>query len=339
MTMIYTYDGSTSSCNLTTVTTSNVVDVMYYFKRTLVQAGWTVIKSGDGFSSSPGYSATGDVFSSTPATGYGSVSTGLNNASAWYVLRAPGSVAGATRQLCVQRNSAGAYAFSIDYSYSAGFVTGGAYNTKPTASDSQAILPASDFINGGVTYRFSIGADNAAPYGFYMFMFPVNGGNPICGLVMDPLTSGTYDSADVDPYIFYMPSAGTGAVPPSAFLTAGLTSETLLTGPTCYYKKGLAGETFITTPALKYQDAGAVTVPSAMLTNPYSSKDETYPMMYARRSALAQPGFKGVGSMMKWIGQSGRSTGDTLSVASTGAKDYIVVGNIALPWNGSTPTV
>ena len=338
MTMIYTFDGSTSSCNLTMVTTSNIVDVMYYFKRVLVQAGWTVTKSGDG--TVGGYSATGDVFSSTPATGYGSGSTGLNNSSAWYVLRAPGSVAGATRQLCVQRNSAGAYAFSIDYSYSTGFVTGSpAYNVKPTASDSQAICPASDFVNAGVTYRFSIGADNAAPYGFYMFMFPLGGGSPTCGLVMDPLASGTYDSADVDPYIFYMPSAGTGAVPPSPFLYAGLTSETLLTGPTCLYKKGLTGETFITTPGLCYSSDTAVSIPSLMLVNPYSSKDETYPIMYARGSALAQPGFKGVGSMMKWIGQSGRSTGDTLSVASTGAKDYIVVGNITLPWNGSTPTV
>ena len=335
MTMIYTYDGSTSSCNLTMVTAGNVADVMYYFKRTLVQAGWTVIKSGDG--TVGGYSATGDVFSSTPATGYGSGSTGLNNASAWYVLRAPGSVAGATRQICVQRTSAAI--FSIDYSYSAGFVTGGAYNTKPTASDSQAILPSSAFINAGVTCRFSIGADNAAPYGFYMFMFPINGGSPSVALVMDPLTSGTYDSADVDPYIFYMPSAGTGAVPPSAFLTAGLTSETLLTGPTCYYKKGLTGETFITTPGLSYSSDTGTSIPSLMLVNPYSSKDETYPIMYARGSAITQPGFKGVGSMMKWIGQSGRSTGDTLSVASTGAKDYIVVGNIALPWNGSTPTV
>ena len=339
MTMIYTYDGSTSSCNLTTVTTSNVVDVMYYFKRTLVQAGWTVIKSGDGFSSSPGYSATGDVFSSTPATGYGSVSTGLNNASAWYVLRAPGSVAGATRQICVQRSSSSAGIFSIDYSYSAGFVTGGAYNTKPTASDSQAILPSSAFINAGVTYRFSIGADNAAPYGFYMFMFAVNGANPICGLVMDPLTSGTYDSADVDPYIFYMPSGGTGAVPPSPFLTAGLTSETLLTGPTSLYKKGLTGETFITTSALSYSSDTATSIPSLLYVNPYTSKDETYPIMYARGSALAQPGWKGIGSMMKWHGQTGRATGDTLSVASAGAKDYIVVGNVALPWNGSTPTV
>ena len=112
-----------------------------------------------------------------------------------------------------------------------------------------------------------------------------------------------------------------------------------MTGPTCLYKKGLTGETFITTPGLSYSSDTATSIPSLMLVNPYSAKDETYPIMYARGSALAQPGFKGVGSMMKWIGQSGRSTGDTLSVASTGAKDYIVVGNIALPWNGSTPTV
>jgi hypothetical protein len=82
-----------------------------------------------------------------------------------------------------------------------------------------------------------------------------------------------------------------------------------------------------------------ITIPAATSSSPYSGKDIILPMLYARRSALASPnGYKGIGTIMKWIG-SPRSSGDTISIASSTAKDYIVAGNVALPWNGSTPVV
>ena len=331
MTMIYTYDGSTSSCNLTSAAITNACDQFYYFKQTLKQAGWTVTKSSDGTT----VNASGDRI-----TGYATGSAGLNNSGAWYVLQAPGAVAGATRQICVQRTSTGAHAFTITYSYSAGFTaTAGSATVAPTATD--LVTPCSSLFATSASYRFSIGADNAAPYGFYMFAFPVGGGNPYSCLIMDPLAAGTYDALDVDPYIFYAPAyAGITYPQWTPLIYTGITAETYALGcPYSFYKKGLSGEGFVITPGQKYSSASRLVIPSAVGANPYSGKDNVFPIAYLRRSGLALPnGWKGVGTFMKWIGTS-RTTGDTLSVASTGAKDYIVVGSVALPWNGSTPTV
>jgi len=326
--MIYTYDGSTSSCNLTSAATLNACDQFYYFKQTLKQAGWTVTKSSDGST----VNASGDRI-----TGYATGSAGLNNSGAWYVLQAPGAVTGATRQLCVQRTSTGAYSFTVTYSYSAGFVaTAGTATVAPTATDSQTF--ASCAFSTSATYRFSIGADNASPYGFYMFAFPTGGGNPYSCLVMDPLAAGTYNSLDVDPYILYAPGLTSNSGQTSPLLYTGITAETA--GPYSFYKKGLSGEGFVLTIGQKYSSASRVVIPTAVGANPYSSKDNVFPIAYLRRSALAAPnGWKGIGTLMKWIGTS-RTTGDTLSISATGAKDYIVVSsNVALPWNGSTPTV
>ena len=319
MTMIYTYDGSTSSCNLTSAATLNACDQFYYFKQTLKQAGWTVTKSSDGTT----VNASGDRI-----TGYATGSAGLNNSGAWYVLQAPGAVAGATRQICIQRTATGPYQFTVTYSYSAGFTaTAGTATVAPTATDSQTM--ASQPFATSATYRFSIGADNAAPYGFYMFAFPTGGGNPYSCLIMDPLAAGTYNSSDVDPYILYAST--------NPLLYTGITAEASCAYS--FYKKGLAGEGFVLTPGQKYSSASRVVIPTAAGANPYSSKDNVFPIAYLRRSALAAPnGWKGIGTFMKWIGTS-RTTGDTLSISATGAKDYIVVGSVALPWNGSTPTV
>jgi len=325
MTMIYTYDGSTSSCNLTSAATLNACDQFYYFKQTLKQAGWTVTKSSDGTT----VNASGDRI-----TGYATGSAGLNNSGAWYVLQAPGAVAGATRQICVQRYTV-AYSFTVTYSYSAGF-TGGSATVAPTATDSQTMAACS--FSSSATYRFSIGADNASPYGFYMFAFPTGGGNPYSCLIMDPLAAGTYNSSDVDPYILYSPGFSIGVGQSSPLLYTGITAETA--APYSFYKKGLSGEGFVLTPGQKYTSLIRTVIPGALGANPYSSKDNIFPIAYLRRSAFAAPnGWKGIGTFMKWIGTS-RTTGDTLSISATGAKDYIVVSpGVALPWNGSTPTV
>jgi hypothetical protein len=302
---------------------------MYYrLKQTLVQAGWTVVKSSDGVTTD----ATGNYLNDRITGGYGTGANNLNNSGAWYVVKAPAAVSGMTRQFCIQRRSgASSNLFDIYYSASAGF-TGGSLTTAPTATDIQTVLSNTSSA-GAANYRFSIGADNAAPYGFYMFNF-VSGGasNPLHAFVMDPLASGTYNASDTDPYIIYATSTST-------FLAAGIGSETASTGPLSYYKKGLTGESFVLTPGNLYYDASRLVIPGGLPANPYSTKDNIYPIPYMRRSGLAVPnGFKGIGTIMKWSGST-RNVGDTLSVSANGAKDYIVAGNVALPWNGTTPTV
>ena len=344
MTMIYTYDGSTSSCNLTTTaTTNNTADMFYYLKQTLKQAGWTVTKSSDGVT----VNASGDRITNFITTG-GNTSGSMYNSGAWYVLQAPGSVAGATRQICVQRTSTGGQCFSIWYSYNSGFtLTAGSATVAPTASDSISILSNTYFTSNGVatTCRFSIAADNAAPYGWYMFSFVAGSGAILSSLVFEPMTTGTYNSSDNDPYIIYTPG-GSGTLPTTPMAVAGLTGTTLNLCAGSWYKKSAgsvasASElgSYVATPALSYASAVGVAIPGLVGANPYSGKDNVFPIPYARRSGFASSvGWKGIGTLMKWPGTT-RSTGDTLSVSATGAKDYIIVGDVALPWNGSTPTV
>jgi len=344
MTMIYTYDGTNSSCNLTSAaTTDNTADMFYYLKQTLKQAGWTVTKSSDGVT----VNASGDRITNFITTG-GNTSGSMYNSGAWYVLQAPGAVAGATRQICVQRNSAGGQVFSIWYSYNSGFtLTAGSATVAPTASDSILIVNTTYFTSNGVatTCRFSIAADNAAPYGWYMFSFVAGTGNVVSSLVFEPMMTGTYNSSDNDPYIIYTPG-GASSLPTTPMAVAGLTGITLNLCAGSWYKKSAgsvasASElgSYVATPALSYSSAVGVAIPGLVGANPYSGKDNVFPIPYARRSGFASSvGWKGIGTLMKWPGTT-RSTGDTLSVSATGAKDYIVVGSVALPWNGSTPTV
>lgn len=329
--MIYTYDGTNSSCNLTTAAVINCCDMLFYLKQTLKQAGWTVTRSSDGLT----LNSTGDQI-----TGYGTGAGGMNNASAWFVVKAPGAVAGSTRQFLFQRPSSNANCISMWYSQSAGF-TGGAAATAPTATDSQLILNTTGFSNNAL-YRYSIAADNAAPYGFYMFNFTTSTGTPTGIIVYDPLESNAYDPTDTDPYIIYAPS-NNGGYQSSPGTTSSLTSETLNTGlgAVSWYRKGSADQSFGLTTALEYQSAG-IAIPGGLSTNPYTSNDEIFPILFARRNALLSGGpvgYKGISSIMKWVGTTGRSTGDTISVSSATSKEYIIYANIALPWNGTTPTI
>lgn len=329
MTMIYTYDGTNSSCNLTTAAQSNACDIFYYLKGVLKQAGWTVVRSGDG-SASPGTSGV-NYGSADYITGYGSGANGINNNGAWYVVQQPGS----SRQILVQRSATLSSTFAVYYSYSAGF-SGGSWNarTAPTATDSQTV--ANCLWSGAATYRFSIGADNAAPYGFYMFTFPTGGGNPYATLIMEPLVTGTYDSSDSDPYVFIGTQTTAASAQVSPLLSAGLISETAGTGPLTWFKVGTASAAWVQMPGMNYQSSVGAVFPAGAGTNPFSGNDEIIPIMYGRRNGIASSGFKGVGSLVKWLGPS-RSTGDTLSIGGT--RNYVTVGNITLPWNGSTPTV
>ena len=328
MSMVYTYDGTNSSCNLTPATAG---EAMFRLKQTLLQAGWTVISSGN-------------------ATTYGNsdlitTSTLMATTNAWVVLRQHTNASG-TRQICIQKGST-ASCWNAWYSFSAGFTTGGSATVRPTATDEKVLINVTTtgallFGTDG-TYRMSIGAENTDSAAFYAVWFPTGGGNPSGMFVLDYMVAATAVS-DNDPYVFYTPYNTAAALPSNVGLwnsgnaASGIGAENTA-GQGCYgwYKKGLSGETWASMSPWGLSNA-AVVVPNLVGPNPYTNKDEAFPMFFGRRAALATPGFKGLGTLMKWNGAN-RSTGDTLSVASSSAKDRIVVGNINLPWNGSTPSV
>lgn len=324
MSMVYTYDGTNSSVNLTP---ASAAECMLRFKQTMLQAGWTVVSSNNGTTAS----AADNV---TTAAHFGT-----NNM--WVVLRQHSNVAG-SRQLCLFRGTVNT-SWKLSYSYSAGF-TGGTTSAKPTASDEQYLVGSAAaygviFGTDG-TYRFSVSAENTDSLAFYAFWFTTGGSAPVGMIVADLMVAATA-TGDNDPYIFYSPWGA--ALPANVGLfssnTSGLTSEaTAGQGCWSWYKKGLSGEAWVGYSALIFSNASANVIPTLLGPNPISNKDEAFPMFFARRSALTQPGFKGLGTILKWNGAN-RNTGDTLSIASSNAKDRIVVGHVNLPWNGSTPAV
>ena len=300
-------------------------EAMFLWKELLKTAGWDVPASSDGST----YNSSGDQITAA-GTGAG----GMNNSQAWFRIRAPSGMS-PRREFCCQRGSYGESYWWVKYSAEDGFTTGGDVYNMPTAAD-QADLHGSDtggtiLFTTAATYRIHIGADKDAPFGFYLFT-AVNGtGASNAGFVLDPLASGSFPSADQDPAIVYVKSGG------GVFVASYLGS--LYYGPNGWYKKDLAGEAFTRFPAQTYYagSGGGQTAPGSLGTNPYDTDDNHLPIPYARGSSLGtQVGWKGFGTVMRWLGTS-RSSMDTLS--SSGTRDRVVVDAIVLPWPDVVPDI
>lgn len=287
----------------------------YKFKTLLVSAGWVVKSSGDGLAA---FSSTTDVISSGS-----SGANGWNNTSAWVRIQSPAGAG--TREFTLQRNAAST-TWTIKYSYSAGFTGGSPSSTVPgTATDSQTLLNATTLFATDNTYRVHIAADNASPYGFYMFSV-IYGGQGISSpypttgaFLMDPLLAGSFPSADVDPVVFHVPTS-------SAF------SGSIVTSNQGYLKKGLSGEGFVVIPWTQYFAGATTPFPSGVGNNAHSQREQGYPVPYARSSGQTAPfGWKGLSSFLKWLGAP-RACPSLLSQSSS--NDRVTVGDFSLPWNG-----
>lgn len=289
---------------------------MYRFKELLKTAGWVVKSSGDGLAA---FSSTTDVITSG-SSGAG----GLNNTSAWFRIQSPAG--GGTREFTIQRNSS-TQVWTIKYSFSAGFTGGSPSSTVlGTATDSQTLFNAATMFLGDNLFRWNAAADNASPYGFFMFCHIVGGhslgGYPTGAFVMDPMAAGTFPSADNDPVVFT-------TVGSSAFQTATTTTNF------GYLKKGIAGEGFVNIPWLRILNNGTnnVVFPTGAGVNAHSFKEQMFPVCYARDSGQSAPvGWKGASSLMKLCGQSVPTP--TL-ISGAGTRDLVVVGDVVFPWNGS----
>lgn len=295
-------------------------DSMFKLKQLLVSAGWVVKSSGDGIS----FSATGDV-----------ISGAMTTTTAWFRIQQP-LVNSVNREFVVQRNNNNNQQWIILYSYSAGF-TGGAPSATvaPTATDQQTLQNGgSAFFATDNSYRWNMAAQNAAPYGFWSGCFPSGGGTPtggaFCLFPMDIISL----TGDVDPFVLYTSSAA-GAFSFSDFQNNIKT----------FLRKGLIYEIFTNTHACSLSAISTTVFPSNSSStgvgpNPHDGNDDILPIMFGQNAqGTTWPNsLKGLTSMVQWNG-SNRTTGDTLSVASPGAKDRICYNETNLPWNGSTPTV
>ena len=173
--------------DLTTPATGDAA--MRRLKTRLVAAGWSVIASGDGRSA---YGASSDVI--TADSGAGS----LDASGAWMRLRMGG---GATRELLFVRGSSST-TWTVRYS-AAGFSGGAPVNatTAPTAADQQNLISASQLLPTDGGYRWLICAEDAAPYHVWAAAMPTGGGAARTLIGLWPMRSGSYPSADTEPYV------------------------------------------------------------------------------------------------------------------------------------------
>jgi hypothetical protein len=303
---------------------------MYAFKEQLKASGWSVLSSSD----SSTYNSSGDQIASGS-----SGANGLANTSAWIRLRSPAGVGGC--QFILQRGVNNTL-WRLKYSITAGFSGGSPSATQVPSATDEIILygggtdasPTYDSLfSTDNTYRWNVGSDSAAPYGFWGGAFPTGGGVPFSAIVHEPLTAT--DPSDANPYALYVSGS-------NAFLTNSISTESMsassniLWSTTPSVSPTSSDWLFFSGLVMYVQSGGVLVVPANIPVNPINSNDQIFPIVLARRSALPTPSYKGVTTIMRWHSPN-RTTGDTLTVST--ARDRIIYGNLSLPWDGSVPTV
>lgn len=314
--------------NKTTPATGAVA--MYELKELLKSAGWSVLSSSDGTT----YNAAGDQISSG-ASG----ANGMANNSAWFRIRSPAGAGSVS--FTFQRGTTN-LAWRIKRSRAAGFTGGSPGATQtPSATDEGTMLGGGTdaaptfnnlFTTDG-TYRWNGGADNASPYGWWCASFSTGGSAPVCTLIHDPLT-GT-EPTDADQAAFWMAISGQNALTVATITSEAQTATTraIWSQPISAAPVGYA----FWSGAVIYNNANArLYAPGGLPTNPITTKDEVFPIIFVRSSLIANPGYKGVSTMVRWTGTT-RTTGDTLTVSSS--RDRIIYGDVSLPWDGSVPSI
>lgn len=295
---------------------------MWNFVSALMLAGWTKPMDGGG---------------TAGALGPGAVTNGteMNASRAWVRMQAPDG----NRELCIQRGSTGVGEYWwIKYSRLSHFTVGGDKETMPTAADETNIWSSATtgtiFMAAAGAFRGHCGADNAAPYGAYFLTIP-NGGSAISAgaFIMDPMDSA--DALDPDPVAFGRYYANNDT--PINYWFAANAAVGVGGG------RALLGASYNACAVCRIQDQGGTAAPafdanSSIGTNPFSGKDDVFPLIWARRigAGAAPHGWKGIGTVMKGAGVI-RSPGDTLSVA--GVRDYIYLAGMVFPWDGSVPVI
>jgi uncharacterized protein YneR len=295
-------------------------DGWYQLKELLKTAGWVVKSSGDGLSA---FSSTTDIITSG-SSGAG----GMNNSNAWYRIQMP-IANGVHREFTIQRGGSSISA-TIKYSFSTNFTSGAPNSTTtPTASDEVSVFSGSVWSSDN-TYHINIGADNAAPYGFWMAIISnanVNGTSASGGFVLDPMAAGSYPSQDPDPYIMYCENTSAGS------FTANKISSQI---GKSWLHKGLSTESYGFCGGCSLQAASVNLFPNVAGTDPFSLKHQISPILWARNLTTGYVSIKGIGTLIKWNGEV-RVSGQTLSLVTT--SDRICISDINLPWDGSVVVI
>lgn len=244
----------------------------------------------------------------------------------WFVLQSPAGAGGP--EILWHRVDGNQYNWDIRYSRAAGF-SGGNPTTPPTASDSVLAFGGFSSVLEDVNQRWQYGADDATPYGFYMFGYKtdyVMQGSmafiPMAASVSgdpDPyvLSFGdiTYETWDNDYWFSYVKDTWQFGAKNVA-LIPGSTTMAMIAALTMQYS----------TTAANWVKC----VPDLVPVSP-AYKEQPIPIVWMRPVGHPAPnGYKGVSDFMMW-NPTGRQTGTTFE-----SKAYVVAGQFVLPWDGST---
>lgn len=333
------YGDGTATTNLTPATSGEAI---FKLKELLKTAGWVVQRSGDGtnFQSSAGNA--NDVITTAAE---------MNTSTAWFIILDPSG-----KRMLMFQKGASTGQWKVGYIYpvagAAQTLSSGSATVASTPSTGAEVLKgtgaypytqAAWFSGTDGTYRCSIGADNAAPYGFYVACWTTSTASTLTSggaFFFDPMLSGSYPSEDVDPVVLYCPQ--TTSQSDSPWLAVSLSSEAVAASDDNpvkgYLRKELTGGAWVSISAMQLCTANpSIVFPAGAGSNPHNLKDDGVPIVYARLGTLPTPcGYKGVSSFIRWV-SANRATGQALTVSST--RDRVVVGHVSLPWDGSTPTI
>ncbi len=301
---------------------SHALNSMYAFFDFMRQAsptgpGWTVPRSSDG--STIVTDGTGSNITSGA-----SLSQFVSGSSeSWFVLRSPDGL----KEFLFRRAEPDDFRMVIVYSPGALFIGGDAGN-EPTAVDVITMVGGGVAMTSQATSVLHMGADDAAPYGFFTYMhtsgnFATSQG---MGLAWCPITAGL-QPGDIDPYVFVR---GLNTV--EGYLTTRLISE-FNDGSQSANVRGIipgAGERTIS--ALRIASFNQLFPNNVNVDG--NGADLSMPVAFGVRSGGTAPtGFKGFTNFMQWNGFQ-RAAGETFA-----SRTRVSWGDVNFPWDGSVPEI
>lgn len=266
---------------------------------------------------------------SNPYGTSGSGAGNLGNASAWFrVASADGS-----REWLFQRGSA-------DQTWTISRTNGAFTGGSPTATTAGTSTAATALFSSAQAFptsqwRMFVSVENAAPYGFCVFGITLGGGNVLHFLVDEPLASGTIDTSDTDPYLWWGYFNATGL----AGATGGISA---VVGSLLYKRFTGAGSNQI--PVLQtYASAGSIVAP-ALNTNqqmgltPSTLREVVLPIQVCRNGANSSTtGWIGTCNRLRWGTVGGRANGQTLGPVS--GSYWIFLAGAWVPWDSTEPAL
>lgn len=325
------------SAGSTTILTNNSTSALFEFKKFISDnannASWDVVASGDGLSV---YDGTADTL--TAAT---SGANGLANNGAWFIIKNSG---GSGNSFCFQRGSAD-NEFKVKYSVSGSWnLAGSSANTTPVSTDEKFVLgDASTFAN---LFRVSDKAlkchfvcESSTVGSWVIFGNEANQPGISFFHVFDYLEYA--NSMDTDPYIIIIDGDAGSPATASGTIAALNNLTDKVKG---HVRHGESDEIFGSMQAFAPSSDGQSIIGS-LQASPYTGKDGTLPVIYGKRQTAGTTspyGIKGQSSLLRWHLQN-RSDYFAFEIktspSATSTEDRIVIGNVSLPWDGTSVSV